>query len=418
MAPEATATAAARVMARLAVLGGISEEAGRLTRPVLSEAMRRANAVVVDWMRAAGMAVRQDNIGNLLGRYPAARPAARTLLLGSHLDTVRDAGRFDGPLGVLIGLAAVEVLAGQGTHLPFAVEVLAFADEEGLRYHSAYLGSKVVAGRFDPSDLDLVDADGITLAAAIRAAGGDPGALPGDRRAGDDLLGYCEVHIEQGPVLEARDLPVGVVSAIAGQSRVEVTFAGQAGHAGTVPMAGRQDALCAAAAFILAVEARARQQAGLVATVGQVAVQPGASNVIPGQVVLSLDVRHAEDARRRAACRLLAAQAARIGRARGVTPTWRVLQESPAVACAPALSGVLADAVAARGYPPLYLPSGAGHDAVVMAGITPVAVLFVRCRGGLSHQPAESASPDDVAVALAVLLAFLQLLAGQETAAP
>ena len=289
------------VMERCAQLGAISEEPDRLTRRFATAAMAQANDLVGGWMAAAGMAVRRDQIGNLIGRYEADRPGAKALLLGSHLDTVRDAGCYDGPLGVLVALACVEQLAAAGTRLPFAIELVAFADEEGLRYQSTYLGSAALAGTFDPASLDLADADGVSMAAAIRGFGGDPENIAAAARAGADLLGYCEVHIEQGPVLERLELPVGVVEAIAGQSRVSLELAGMAGHAGTVPMSGRQDALCAAAAVVLAVEAAARSSPGLVATVGQIQVEPGASNVIPGRASLSLDVRHQDDERRRLA---------------------------------------------------------------------------------------------------------------------
>jgi allantoate deiminase len=208
-----------RAMERCDILASYSEEPGRLTRRFATPAMRQANAQLAEWMRAAGMDVRQDQIGNLIGRYAADPPDARTLLLGSHLDSVVDAGKYDGPLGVLVALACVELLHDRGQRLPFAIEILAFADEEGVRYHTAYLGSQVLAGRFDPALLARADADGITMAEAIRAFGGDPTRLAGDARPSDDLLGYCEVHIEQGPVLEAEDLPVGVVTVIAGQSR-------------------------------------------------------------------------------------------------------------------------------------------------------------------------------------------------------
>jgi allantoate deiminase len=405
-------TATQTIMERAETLGCLSEEPDRLTRRFATPAMQQATETVAGWMRAAGLIVRRDNAGNLIGRYAAAHEPAPTLLLGSHLDSVRDAGKYDGPLGVLVALAAVERLAARDVRLPFAVEVLAFADEEGLRYHTAYLGSKVVAGSFDPAYLDLQDADGIPMAAAIRAAGGDPDELTGDARPADDLIGYCEVHIEQGPVLEARDLPVGVVSAIAGQSRIAVAFQGQAGHAGTVPMARRYDALAAAARFVLAVEALARSTEGLVATVGQLVVEPGASNVIPGHVALSLDVRHAQDDVRRVACEHLADEAARIGDTRVVPAAWTLLQDNAAVACDPRLSALLEAAIADLGYPVLRLPSGAGHDAVPMSDLTPVAMLFVRCRGGVSHHPAESVRADDVAVALAVLERFLDRLAG------
>ncbi len=406
--------AAGTVMARCANLATLSEEPDRLTRRFASPPMREVNALVGGWMQAAGMTVRQDAVGNLIGRYEAERAGTRTLLLGSHLDTVRDAGKYDGPLGVLVALGAVAQLHAQGTRLPFALEVLAFADEEGLRYHTAYLGSRAFTGTLDPATLALTDADGITLAEAIRASGGDPAALTPDHCAADDLLGYCEVHIEQGPVLEARGLPVGVVSAIAGQSRIGVQFVGEAGHAGTVPMVTRRDALVAAAAFVLAVNALARATAGLVATVGELQVEPGASNVIPGRVTLSLDVRHQEDVVWQAARARLQEQAGQIAGEYGVQVAWHVVQETPAVPCSPALTDRLARAVAAEGVPVLHLPSGAGHDGVVLAGITEIAMLFVRCERGISHNPAESVTTDDVAVALAVLGRFLADLAAEQ----
>jgi allantoate deiminase len=353
------------------------------------------------------MAVRQDAVGNLIGRYEADHTGAKTLLLGSHLDSVIDAGRYDGPLGVLVALACVQRLYDAGRRLPFAIEVFGFADEEGVRYHTTYLGSQVVAGTFAPSTLELADADDITVAEAIRAFGGDPNRLADARRNGDDLLGYCEVHIEQGPVLEARNLPVGVVSAIAGQSRVAVGFTGVVGHAGTVPMDLRQDALCAAAELVLAAEALARNTSGLVATIGQIDAQPGASNVIPGLATLSLDVRHHDDARREQALEQLRRHAEQIAAARRITLSWRIAQTSHALACDPALTERLARAVTALGYPLLSLPSGAGHDGVALAALTPIAMLFVRCKGGVSHNPAESVDAADVGVAIDVLSRFL-----------
>jgi allantoate deiminase len=399
------------VMQRCDELAGFSEEPGRLTRRFATTALREANAAVAGWMRAAGMVVRQDAIGNLAGRYEADRPGAKTLLLGSHLDSVVDAGRYDGPLGVLAALACVQRLRDQGWRLPFAIELYGFADEEGVRYHTAYLGSQAVAGTLDPATLELADADGITLAEAIRAAGGDPARLAEARRRGDDLLGYVEVHIEQGPVLEARGLPVGVVSAIAGQSRFALRFAGVAGHAGTVPMELRQDALCAAAELVLAAEALARATPGLVATVGQIAARPGASNVIPGTATLSLDVRHQDDARRRAAIETLREQAQQIAQARRVALEWQSVQESRALACDAALAGLLEHAIASLGHPVAWLPSGAGHDGVALSTLAPIAMLFVRCKGGISHNPAESVDQADVAVAIEVLGHFLTLLA-------
>jgi len=402
-----------RVMERCEALAVHSEEQGRLTRRFATPALGAAVDEVAAWMRAAGMSVRRDNVGNLIGRYEAATTIdgeptqARTLLLGSHLDSVRDAGRYDGPLGVLVALAVIEGLHAQARRLPLAIEVVAFADEEGLRYGTSYLGSKALAGAFDPTLLQRVDDDGVRMDEAIRAAGGDPAAIPADARSRDDLVGYCEAHIEQGPVLEAEGLPVGVVSAIAGQSRVTVTFEGTAGHAGTVPMALRRDALCAAAEFALAVEALTRETPGLVATVGQLAVEPGASNVIPGRAVLSLDVRHQDDATRLRSRDQLRATVGRIAVDRRVVGQWDVVQEDNATPCDPALSGALDRAVASLGLPVRHLPSGAGHDAVVLAALCPMAMLFVRCRGGISHHPAESVTVEDVAVAVEALGRFV-----------
>jgi allantoate deiminase len=408
--------AARTVMERCDILGSYSEEPACLTRPFASDAMARANAAVAAWMQAAGMTVQQDAIGNLIGRYEARSAGAQTLLLGSHLDSVRDAGKYDGPLGVMIALACVERLHQRQERLPFAIEVLGFADEEGLRYHTAYLGSRAMTGTFDLDALELIDAEGIAMADAIQAFGGtpDPQALHTPRWQGNNLVGYCEVHIEQGPLLEARDLPVAVVSAIAGQSRITARFTGEAGHAGTVPMSLRQDAFCAAAEFVLAVEALGRGTAGLVATVGQVSLQPGASNVIPGQATLSLDVRHQDDTVRELACRQLEARAHEIGRARGVASNWQLLQEHAAVACNPHLMQLWEQAIKELGYPFLSLPSGAGHDAAVLSELTAIGMLFVRCRGGISHNPAESVQSEDVAAAIKVAERFLLLLAKED----
>jgi allantoate deiminase len=398
-------------MERCRELGAVSEEDGRLTRRFATPAMARANDLVGGWMAAGGLRVRTDAAGNLVGRVEGADPAAGTLLLGSHLDTVRDAGAFDGPLGVLVAVACVERLRTEGAAPPFAIEVLGFSDEEGLRYGTAYLGSRAVAGSFEPALLDLVDEDGVKLGEALRAFGGAPEDVAGAARRGEQLLGYCEVHIEQGPVLEARGVPVGVVSAIAGATRAELDFSGRAGHAGTVPMDARHDAACAAAEWVLAVEAAARAEPGLVATVGRLEARPGAPNVVPGAAVASLDARHAEDAVRETTVSELRAEARRIGAARGVEVAWREVMSAPAVAADGALTAALSAAVAARGLPVVTLASGAGHDAVALSELTGVAMLFVRCAGGISHHPDESVDEADVAVALDVLHAFVGGLA-------
>ncbi|HTE61541.1 MAG TPA: Zn-dependent hydrolase, partial [Solirubrobacteraceae bacterium] len=361
---------AAEVVARCRELARVSDEEGRLTRGFAGPAMARANALVGRWMGEAGMAVRVDAAGNLVGHLPGSDPDAGTLLLGSHLDTVRDAGAFDGPLGVLAAVAAVARLRAEDVGLPFAVDVLGFSDEEGLRFGSAYLGSRAVAGTLDPTVLDLADADGVTVREALATFGGD---VPGAARRGERLLGYCELHIEQGPVLEERDASVGVVTAIAGATRAEVTFTGRAGHAGTVPMALRRDAACALAELVLAVEATGRAEPGLVATVGRIEARPGAANVVPGAATASLDVRHADDTVRAAAVSRIRAAAEAIGAARGVGVAWEDRLATPAAAMDPWLSEVLAGAVADLGLPDVRLPSGAGHDAVALAAVTPVA---------------------------------------------
>jgi allantoate deiminase len=364
-------------------------------------------------MRGAGMAVTRDNIGNLRGRYEGAKGAHRTLLIGSHLDSVRDAGKYDGPLGVLVGIAAIQALHNQGKRLPFAVEVVAFADEEGLRYGTTYLGSRALSGTFDSADLDRVDATGMTMADAIRAFGGDPQTIAGDRWSGGDLMGYVEVHIEQGPVLEARGLPVGVVSAIAGQSRYQLTFIGKAAHAGTTPMEHRKDALVAASVFVQTVAEVAEGLAGLVATVGQLTVQPGAANVVPGEVTLSLDVRHPNDVDRLHASKRLIDLCEKIASQKAIAVTIQQISENARVTCSPHLTSVLARAVLDLHHVAIPLPSGAGHDAVEMAGVAEIAMLFVRCKGGISHNPAESITEEDVAVAIKVLGRFMELLAAE-----
>lgn len=357
-------------------------------------------------MAAAGLECRRDAIGNLIGsRGATGQP---TVLLGSHLDSVRNAGRYDGPLGVLVGLAALERL--EGDRPPVSVELLCFADEEGLRYRASYLASRALAGLLAEAELDDLDDDGVPLRDAITGMGGDPADLPSAVRSPHGLLGYLEVHIEQGPVLEAEDLPVGVVTAIAGQSRGFVDVKGTAGHAGNTPPALREDALCGAAELVLATEAAMHEVPGLVATVGRLDVSPGVGNVIPGLVVQSYDVRHQDDGIKAAAVDGLRARAEEICRRRGLRLDWRHLQDHPALPMSPRLRARLRAAVQGAGVRPLDLPSGAGHDAVSLAHLTDVSMLFVRCKGGVSHHPDESVREDDVAVAIDVVERFLREL--------
>lgn len=395
------------ILERLDALGRISEEPDCLSRPFASPAMRRANDLVKSWMQAAGMNAQTDALGNLLGHLPGPRPDSKTLLLGSHLDTVRNAGKFDGPLGVVLAIACVEQIQKAKRLLPFAVDVVAFADEEGARYQTAYLGSRALIGQLDERDLALKDANGVTMAEAIRQFGGDPKQLQSCRLDGDNLLGYVEVHVEQGPVLEQKGLPIGIVTAIAGQTRATISFEGRAGHAGTTPMDSRQDALCGAAEFILEVEKYARQNPGMVATVGRIATEPNASNVIPGTCELTLDLRHQDDAVRSQAFKDILRAIAVIEQRRGLQAEGDVAQETASVPCSAELSTLLRNA--ARHHAPgvIDLPSGAGHDAAIMAKITPVAMLFVRCVGGVSHHPDESARPGDMRAALNILTDFI-----------
>lgn len=411
---------ARRVLERADTVATFSEEPGKITRPLASRSLQRATACVAGWMEEAGMTTRTDAIGNLIGRWvpaaqsasppPATEPAA-TLIVGSHLDSVADAGRYDGVLGILVGIALVKDLSQRGIELPYAIELVAFADEEGLRFQSTLLGSRAFLGAVQSSELALRDVDGVTLADAISAAGGDPDALLAPARDPQDLLGYFEVHIEQGPVLEKLDLPLGVVTAIAGQSRFNVTFQGHAGHAGTTPMDLRRDALAAAAEFVLGAERLAQSETGLVATVGELSVPDGACNVIPGRVHATLDIRHQSDPVRARAITTLREEVARISERRGVSVSWDTIAEHPATPCDPDLRALVAEAVGQAGVSVHELPSGAGHDAVALAAVTPAAMLFVRCAGGVSHHPDEAVKLDDVAAAIDAGSRLLQLLA-------
>ena len=400
---------ATNVMERCDLLGNISEESEAITRPYGSQSMREVNKIVTGWMKDAGMTVRQDAIKNLIGRYEG--DGDETLVLGSHLDTVRDAGKYDGILGVMIALSCVQQLHDRGEKPPFSVEVVAFADEEGLRFGTTFLGSSVYAGAFDKTRLKLQDHNGTNLWDAVRDFGGDPDALEKDGRESNDLLGYCEIHIEQGPVLEEKDLPVGVVTGIQGQSRIRTHFTGKAGHAGTVPMSNRKDALCAAAEFVLEVETACKVQPGAVATVGEISALPGAVNVIPGEAELSLDLRHGDDAVRESLRDHFEHRAGEIARSRDCEYNWQVRQETPAVPANPDLTELLGSAVEDTGRSVVQMPSGAGHDAAQMAALTPAAMLFVRCEDGISHNPAESVEKEDVGVAIEVMGRFLGLMA-------
>jgi allantoate deiminase len=390
---------------RLADLAAASDSPDGLTRLFLSPAHGKAVAMVEHWMRMAGLTTHRDAIGNLVGRTEISGPV---LMLGSHIDTVRDAGWYDGNFGVLAAIAALEQLRAAGEILPFGVEVIAFGDEEGVRFPQTLSGARAVAGTFDPVALAGLDEDGISMAAALSAFGGNPENISKVARKRDEVLGYVELHIEQGPVLEAHDLPVGIVTAINGASRFSVTVTGKASHAGTVPMPMRRDALAGASAMVLAIESIGSATSDLVATVGALRVHPGAPNSIAGRVVFSIDIRAPEDAPRRNAVASVMAALRQIADARGVAIEIQQTHDAPATECAPRLRMQLASAVEACGITPLYLPSGAGHDAMAVAALCPVAMLFVRCKGGISHAPEEFLAPTDAQIAVSVLVQFLR----------
>ena len=399
------------IISRIRELASISEEDGCITRRYGTAAAIDAGNKVLEWMRAAGLQARVDAIGNIRGRWEAAGADAQTLVIASHIDTVVNAGSWDGPLGVLVGLNLLEHMIREGRKLPFHIELIAFCDEEGVRFHTTYLGSKVVAGSFEPDMLQRKDEKGISLSEAMTAIGYDPGNLNGEAIPRERWLGYFELHIEQGPVLYGNKIPVAAVKAIAGQVRAEVFFKGMAGHAGTVPMDMRQDALCGAAEFILGTEKLAGAgDSGLVATVGKLQISGSASNVIPGEVVCSVDLRSADEARLSHGHAMLRSLCEDIGKRRGLAVQWNIVQKSSPVTCDPRMRQLLGRSIEAAGYEALELVSGAGHDAVPVAAVAPVCMLFVRCYKGISHHPLENVEKEDLAAALAVAEDFIYQL--------
>jgi hydantoinase/carbamoylase family amidase len=393
-----------RIIERAERLARFSETPDGLTCTFLTPAHRAVVAELRSWMEAAGMAAEIDATANVVGRYRSDNPEARTLILGSHYDTVRNGGRYDGRLGVLSALAVVEELRDRGRRLPFHIEVIAFSEEEGVRFSTPYIGSTAVAGKFDPSILDRCDGDGRRMADVMREAGFDLAAIPSLARRPQDLIGYIEVHIEQGPVLLNENLPVGVVTAIAGSVRLRVTVTGRAGHAGTVPMALRRDAAAAAAEVVLYVEKRCGAAPALVGTVGELAVPNGAINIIPGRCELTIDIRAGEDRVREAAIEDVRAEIARIAARRSVEIDVKEITRSNNVPCSVSIQRRLADAIARAGLKVRALPSGAGHDAARFDGVTDLGMLFVGCgNGGISHSPLETITAEDAAVAVQVL---------------
>lgn len=401
----------ATIMAWCNVLGALSEEEQGLTCTYLTPAHRATAAQLADWMRAAGMQVHIDAIGNVVGRYLSEQADAKTLMTGSHYDTVCNGGKYDGRAGILLAIALVQDLHERGEKLPFHFEIIAFSEEEGVRFKSAFLGSHALSGHFDLALLDQTDAAGVTMRAALSGAGHDVSCIPAIARQRADVLGFIEVHIEQGPVLLQRDLPVGIVTSIAGSCRYLLDLSGVASHAGTTPMALRKDAAAAAAEIVLYVEQRCAQAPAhsLVGTVGQLQVPNGSVNVIPGACQLSLDIRAADDATRLAAVADILAAIEAICQRRSIGFALHPTMSAAAVPCTPRLMRAVAAATARAGVDVFELVSGAGHDAMAMARLTDVAMLFIRCgNGGISHNPLETMTADDADIAACIVLDFLR----------
>ena len=416
-------TRAQEVMARCGKLATFSEDSfsksqGSTRRTFLSPPMHDCHREIAHWMEPLGIPVRVDGAGNLRASYPAAQSGAPTLLVGSHLDTVPNAGAYDGVLGVMLAVGLLEALGGR--RLPFGIEVIGFSEEEGVRFGVPFIGSRALVGRLDEELLNVQDGRGISVRKAIEEFGLNPAEISQARlshaRKNTEYFGYIEFHIEQGPVLEELGQPLAVVESIAGQSRLEFTFLGRSNHAGTTPMHLRYDALAAAAEWIAAVERLARSVAGLVATVGRIEAKPGATNVIAGETQLSLDVRHGSDQIRIQAVQDLVQQAQEIAKRRGLTARWNTLLEQRAVAMDPFLVAEIEHAIEKTGSVAHRMVSGAGHDAMILAEKVPAAIIFLRTPGGISHDPAESVAVEDVEKAMECGLHLLDQLAALSAA--
>jgi allantoate deiminase len=407
------------IVSRVEALGAISQTPGELTRIFLSAEHRRAADLLLSWMQGAGMLAHLDAIGNVCGRYESERPGLPCLMLGSHYDTVRDAGKWDGPLGLITAISCVANLHKRGQRLPFALEVIGFADEEGVRFASTLLGSRAVAGTFERSVLGTKDSAGISIRDALSQFGLDPDRVGTAARRRNELLAYLELHIEQGPVLETQQLPLGVVTAISGATRLAARLTGMAGHAGTVPMPLRRDALAGAAECIVAIEEFCRtDEGGLVGTVGYIHVTPGATNVIAGQVSFTIDIRAPSDEQRKRAVADIVRRVEQVAKRRKLSLQVDVTHENRTVPCAAWLRSQLAEAISGEGYRVFELPSGAGHDGMAMIDVTDVAMIFVRCRGGISHHPDEHVDTADADAGARVLLRLIENFRPKQVADP
>ena len=397
------------LMRQADVLALFSEDAPQITRTYLSEQHKQAGEYLQGLMRRAGMTASFDALGNIVGRYEAEDPGAPVVMTGSHQDSVRNAGKYDGLFGIITAIACVKDLHERGKRLPYTLEIVGFGDEEGVRFGATLIGSKAMAGSFEPAWLDKTDDNGTTMRQAVIDFGGDPDGWRDIDRRGKNVAAYVESHIEQGPVLLSEGLPVGVVTAIAGASRLRVTVTGLAGHAGTVPMGSRQDALTAASEMVLHVERYCADRKGLVGTVGKMAVLPGAINVIPQDVEFTVDVRSGDDALRRTAVAAFQSAFDEVAKRRNVAVNAAPFYAADAAPCDSALQQAFAQAIAAHGIPVRHLPSGAGHDAMVFPAVAPTAMLFVRCgNNGISHHPDETMTAEDAEIATSVLLRFFE----------
>ena len=399
------------ILERINELASISEDGNFICRTFGSDAFIKASTKLRSWMNEAGLTTHIDNVGNVRGKLDSTEKGCRKFVIGSHIDTVKDAGKFDGTLGVLMGLDLLENIRKTGPVLPFDIELIAFSDEEGVRFLTSYLGSKVVVGSFDKDLLERKDDAGITLRQVIESMGGDTGKLTDDAISKENWLGYYEIHIEQGPVLYHKNIPAASVKAIAGQRRVEVKFQGVQGHAGTVPMDMRKDALCGVAEFILNVEAFANEnRRNMVATVGKVYITNAAGNVIPGEVSCTLDLRSDDEGILVSSHEHLRDICKKICDERELFFQWNLVQQSGPVECDKEMNRLLALSIQDAGYDCISLTSGAGHDAVAVSRVAPVAMLFVRCFEGISHHPAENVESKDIEAAILISDLFIQYL--------
>lgn len=394
---------AKRMAQRIEKLATYSTTTKGVTRLSFTQESERANELVSHWMREAGMTVRRDAVNNLIGRYEGTNPDAPALLIGSHLDSVVEAGKYDGILGVIAGIEVVQTLFEQNFRPSHPIEVIGFCDEEGTRFHTTLLGSRALSGEFREQDLLAKDENGITLSAAMKEIGLEPSHYPLAARDPQTIRGYIELHIEQGPVLEQEIQACGVVSGIAGASRYQFRVEGKAGHAGTVPIAMRKDALIAASEMIVAMERIGRNYQNLVVTVGKLSVHPGASNVIPGEVEGTLDIRHIDNQIKDAALSHILQECETIWQRRGVRGSFCKIMESPAVSCSDKMISTIEAVLEENGMKPLQIVSGAGHDAMAVASITDIGMIFVRCRDGISHHPDEFVTVEDMGAGASVL---------------